>query len=138
MPVTLKYVDNNLQLNKVNMDTAAVGRDGEARFKDKHGIACQNTYRRVIRRAEECGMKVNGAKTTMICVSGTQSYQARSHIFGADGDIVRSEPSMKVLGYHLSSRPGAHAQVEALCKKIRRKYWVLFFLAFPSALTLGT
>ena len=35
---------------------------------------------------------------------------------------------MKVLHYYLSSRMGAHAHVEALCKKIRRKYWVLYHL----------
>ena len=52
-------------------------------------------------------MKVNGAKTTMICVSGAMSYTARSHIYGSDGGEVRSGEEMKVLGYHLSSRMGA-------------------------------
>ena len=64
----------------------------------------------------------------MICVSGAQSYQARSHIFGSEGDIVNSGPSVNVLGYHLSPRVGAHAHVAPLCKKIRQKYWVLYHL----------
>ena len=81
-----------------------------------------------LQEAEECGMKVNGAKTSMICISEAQSYQARSHIFGREGDIVISGPSMKVLGYHLSPRAGAHTHIAALCKKIRRKYWVLYHL----------
>ena len=73
-------------------------------------------------------MKVNGAKTTMICVSGAQSYQSRSHIYGSDGEVVNSGDSMKVLGYHLSPRAGADAHVAALCKRIRQKYWVLYHL----------
>ena len=64
----------------------------------------------------------------MICISGAQSYEARSHIRGLDGDEVRSGPSMKALGYHLSPRPGVHAHVRALEKRIRRQYWVLYHL----------
>ena len=73
-------------------------------------------------------MKVNGAKTTMLCVSGAQSYEARSHIRERDGDELRSGQSMKALGYHLSSKPGAHAHVKALEKRMIRQYWVLYHL----------
>ena len=79
-------------------------------------------------RAEEQGMKVNGAKTTMLCISGAQSYQARSHILGRNWEEVRSGPDMKVLGYHLFSGPGAHAHVKDLEKRMRRQYWVLYHL----------
>ena len=64
----------------------------------------------------------------MICVSGAISYQARSHIYGREGDVVRSGPDMKVLGYHLSSHPGVHAHIRALGKRMRKQYWVLYHL----------
>ena len=116
----MKCVDDNLQINKVNMETVVAGIDPcGTRYRDKHGIECQNIYRRTIGRAEECGMKVNGAKTTMLCVSGAQSDQARAHIRGRDGEEVRSGPSMKALWYHLSSKPGAHAHVKALEKRMK-------------------
>ena len=35
---------------------------------------------------------------------------------------------MKILGYHLSDRYGAHAHVKALGKRMRRQYWVLYHL----------
>ena len=35
---------------------------------------------------------------------------------------------MKILGFHLSNRPGVHAHVAALCKRMRRQYWVLYHL----------
>lgn len=73
-------------------------------------------------------MKVNSSKTAIICVSGTQSYRAESHIFDTDSNIIRSGETMKLLGFQLSNKPGVHAQVEALCKRMRRKYWVLYHL----------
>ena len=56
-------------------------------------------------------MRVNGRKTAMICVFAAKSYTAKSHVFGADGDIVESGDTMKVLVYHLFPRLGACAQV---------------------------
>ena len=73
-------------------------------------------------------MRVNEDKTTMVCVSGAQSYEARSHIYSADGKKIESVKEMKVLGYHLSDRPTAHAHVAALSKRIRSKYWVIYHL----------
>ena len=73
-------------------------------------------------------MKVNGSKTAMTCISGAQSYQARAHILQAGGEEVRSGPTMKVLGFHFSSSPTAHAHIKALCRRVRRKYWVLYHL----------
>ena len=73
-------------------------------------------------------MKVNQAKTSMICMSGAQSYRARSYQECAGGDRVESGSTMKILGFHLSSRPTMHTQVAALSKKVRTKYWVLYHL----------
>ena len=88
VPKTYKYVDDNLQVNVVNMETAAIGRDEGGRYRDKHGMECQNSFRYMVRRAEERGMKVNSSKTAIICVSGTQSYRAESHIFDTDSNII--------------------------------------------------
>ena len=73
-------------------------------------------------------MKVNGAKTTMLCMSGAVSYQARAHIYGRDGDRVESGSAMKILGFPLSDRPGVHAHVAVLTKRMRKQYWVLYHL----------
>ena len=72
--MVFKYVDDNLQVNRVNMETAVYGRDMEGKFRDKHGIQCQNSFRKVVRRSEQRGMKVNASKTAMICMSDSQSY----------------------------------------------------------------
>ena len=109
------------------METARRDQD-DVQFREKHVVACQNAYRYVIRRSEERGMKVNGNKTAMLCISGAQSYEARSFILGADGTRVDSGKTMKLLGVHLSNKPTAHAHVDALCRRMRQKYWVLYHL----------
>ena len=73
-------------------------------------------------------MKVNGAKTTMVCVSGAQSYQAESFINTSAGTVVESGRAMMILGFHMSPRPGVHEHVDVLCKRMRRQYWVLYHL----------
>ena len=73
-------------------------------------------------------MKVNEGKTALVNISGAQSYVAKSHIYAADGTRISSGTDMKVLGYHLSDKPGMHAQVNALSKRVRGKFWVLYHL----------
>ena len=73
-------------------------------------------------------MKVNTAKTGVLCISEAMSYNAHAFFYDADGNKIESTDSMKVLGFHLSSRPGMHAQVEAIRKKFRCAYWTIFHL----------
>ena len=73
-------------------------------------------------------MKVNTSKTAMVCVSGAQSYDAQAYVKDAEGGEISSSGSMKVLGFHLSSRPTVNAHVEVLCKRMRRQFWVLYNL----------
>ena len=62
-PKIFKYVYDNLQINRVNMATAIRGTENGSDMRMKYAVECQNTFRRITRRAEERGMKVNGGKT---------------------------------------------------------------------------
>ena len=75
------------------MGTADRGEDEAWKYCDKHAINCQNTFRRIIRRAGDRQIKVNGAKTAMVNVTGAQSYSARAHIWTGNGEEVKSGPS---------------------------------------------
>ena len=35
---------------------------------------------------------------------------------------------MKILGFHMSGRPNVSAHVEAIRKRFRQRYWILFHL----------
>ena len=67
----------------------------------------QNTFRRVLAKAEGRGMRVNIGKTAMLCVSDVVSFKADGYIEGEDGAIITSEntDSIKILGFHFGRRP---------------------------------
>ena len=73
-------------------------------------------------------MKVNAAKTAMLCMSDTMSYTVAGYIYDAEGNKIQSGETLKVLGFHFSSKPTMHAHVEALRKRFRRQYWSLYHL----------
>ena len=116
-----KFVDDGIMISKVNMDSASP--DGPAKLK--HDLLSQNVFRRVVRKAESRGMVVNKGKTKMLCISDAQSYKARSYLLDGDGSEIKSSESMKILGFHLDSRPSAHAHISALKKRMRDTTWIL-------------
>ena len=74
-------------------------------------------------------MRVNTGKTQMICISGAVTYVAESYIGDGEGGVIQSTTeSIKILGFHLSSKPGVSAHVTALRKKFRKRLWVILNL----------
>ena len=128
-PRKLKFVNDGMILSKMNMDSAepSVGVPSVpgGPVKTKHNLQTQNMFRRVVRRAESRGMVVNNKKTKILCVSDAQTYKARSFLLDADSNRLESGETLKVLGFHMDSRPGAHAHVRALKIRMRDTTWVL-------------
>ena len=124
-PRSLKFVDDSMLVSKVNMDSAPESLSVGKPIKSKHDIESQNVFRRMVRRAEERGMVVNNAKTKVLCVSDAQTYKAEAYLKDCDGADIKSSGSMKVLGYHMDSRPSCHAHVRALQVRMRDTTWVL-------------
>ena len=76
-------------------------------------------------------MVVNTSKTKMLCVSDAISFLPGSFIRTTDGEKIASggrRDQMKLLGFQVSSRPGVHAHVESLRRKIRQRFWILIHL----------
>ena len=70
-------------------------------------------------------MVVNKGKTKILCISDAQTYKARANLLDADGNRLESGGHMKVLGFHMDSRPSVHAHVQALRVRMRDTMWVL-------------
>ena len=58
-------------------------------------------------------------------MSDSQTYKAACRLEDADGNIIESGDSMKILGFHFDSRPSVHAHVTALQNRMRETAWVL-------------
>ena len=114
-----------MTIEKLNFETAAaLGPD----VKLKKAKRSQNIFRAVISRAQDMGMKVNTAKTNLMVVSDAQTFTPLAEIEDSEGNSIRSTGTMKVLGFHMSDRPTVAAHVEALRKRLRQRYWILFHL----------
>ena len=123
----LKYVDDGVIACKINMQSGkilSVSYQGKV-CKEKHDLITQNLFRRVVAKARARGMVVNHKKTRILCVSDALNYKALSFIRDSDGNKISSTESMKILGFHLDSRPTCHAHVDALRARMRETTWVL-------------
>ena len=124
-----KFVDDGIMDSRIDMENVkATMVDGGRPVKDKHAVATQNLFRRVVRNAESIGMKVNTGKTNQVCISDALSYTATAHIFTNDGQKLGTTDHMKVLGFHFGSKPTCSAHVQAIRKSFRGKYWLLIHL----------
>ena len=125
-PRKFKFVDDGLLLSKMNMDSAEVlGRVNGTVVKSKLDVQSQNVFRRVVAKAESRGMVVNREKTAILCMSDSQTYKAACKLQDSNGVVLHSGEKMKVLGFHLDSRPTVHAHVAALQVRMRGTAWVL-------------
>ena len=62
----IKYVDDNLILEKLCLDGRAIDADGK---KIAQAVRTQNLFRQITRIAHLKGMKVNSLKTMLLCIS---------------------------------------------------------------------
>lgn len=118
----LKYVDDNLLVEKYCFDGHVIDEEGR---KMARAIRTQNLFRQISRIAESMGMQVNSAKTLLMCISDSRTYEAAAFIEDARGVRVNSVPAMKILGVHFTNRPDVSAQVDSICRKMRSRTWML-------------
>ena len=94
-------------------------------YRVKHAVQAQNVFRHLVRKAEAIGMKVNAAKTTMVCFSDAAAYKADAYIEDEDGNRIGCQDRMKALGMRFSNRPDMGAHVDWIRKTYRERFWML-------------
>ena len=122
--VVVKYVDDNVLVEKLNFGRTAVVFIGGKYIKSRLAIGIQNAFDSITRHARRKKMKVNADKTQLLCISDSLNHTTQAFIEEANLKIVSGE-HMKVLGFCFSNRPTVAAHVLAVAKKLRKKFWVL-------------
>ena len=123
-----KYVDDNLQEEKVNFENALVDHITDKPTKNKHIILTQNVFRHIVRRVCAKGMKVNSKKTNLLCISDAQNFVTQAFFVDNEGNTIESSNTMKVLGFHFSERPNMDTHVAVMKRRFRERYWILVHL----------
>ena len=122
----LKYVDDNIIIEKVNFDS--VPSDGDS-TRTKLVARTENLFKLIVHLAESRGMKVNGAKTKSICISELKGYLPKAFFVDSTGNQVQTSSNIRILGFEFSSDIGMQAQVEEIKKGFRVRQWILTHLA---------
>ena len=127
-PSTHKYIDDQIIDCKLNMDNVVTKYEDGAPHRHKHALAAQNVFRRTVHNAESIGMQVNTKKTNSICISDAMTFKAEAYILATTGEKIQTKQHMKLLGFHFGPKPTCHAQVEAIRKSFRGRYWLLIHM----------
>ena len=121
----LRYVDDEVSLAKINFENSLGFTISGQKHRIKHAAQSQNEFRHLVRNAEKIGMKVNAAKTTLVCFSDALAYSPDAYIEDADGNVIRGQPTMKALGVRFSNRPDWKEHVAWIRKSFRARLWIL-------------
>ena len=117
----LKYVDDCLSIEKINFRKRRIGLASCVK-------ACktQSHYETVSYNARNRGMKLNEAKTKMICVSAARSYKPKANINAGDNNnIETADLPLRVLGFYFGTEPNVKANMSVLQRKFKSRIWAL-------------
>ena len=84
----------------------------------------QSFMEAIVSKAADMGMKVNCKKMQFLILSPDNGCNTTASIT-VGGTTLSATNKLKLLGYVIGSSPGAHAQVEFIREKFRRKFWSL-------------
>ena len=101
----LRLVDDGFCLSRVNFENSFGFHVNGLKDRVKHAVQSQNVFRHLVRNAVDIGMRVNTGKTTLVCFSDAQGYQADAYLEDGEGNTIRGTTSMKALGVRFSNRP---------------------------------
>ena len=123
--IILKYIDDNLSIEKLNFGRTDRVQVGQVFIKKRCAPGSQNAFRSITKNAKKIGMLVNSSKTQILVISDSLNFMPQVYIVDADGNTIESTSELKVLGFHFGSKPTMHLHVASVLKKMRCKYWAL-------------
>ena len=124
---TFKYIDDTTLVEAVDKHTAIRHVSSAAPTETVLPMLMDGAMASMVDKAESIGMRINCAKTQMLCVSADNGYQTTASLKIKDVPI-ESRKAVKLVGYHIGSSPGAAAQAEAIMDKFRIRFWSLINL----------
>ena len=120
-----KFVDDNLQTEKLSMRNQQTYFKDGILFKNPRVARSEHVFRHIISQTEKKGLLVNAGKTTLLAVSAAKSYETRAHIYDDQNQRVDNSGTLKALGFTFNSKGDVSTQVDILAKKFRKKVWSL-------------
>ena len=120
----MKYVDDGINAEVVNMKEVPLMLTGQDRFKETNAHATTLLLELIRKNAELKGMKVNERKTSLMCVSAARSFEAKVEL-KFNGQSVSGKDSLKILGVTLDKDCTFNSHVINVAKSLRSRTWAL-------------
>ena len=117
---TYKYVDDEVNTNKVNMKKSRMLVEDGRFFKEVIDTRTQELLQHIARKAESKGMAINASKTGLMLVSAASSFEPRVWI-ELDGQTVTGQDHMKLLGVTIDRDASFGTHIERIATKMRPK-----------------
>ena len=125
-PWCLKYVDD------VNGGERHFLKNGVSTFshmkerKDLRAVGCEELFAAIAHYAKAYGMRVNAAKTQLLCLSAAVNSEVTSHAFlGEKKTLIKSADSLTILGFMFGCKPSVAAHMDLIKQKYHARAWLL-------------
>ena len=120
-----KFVDDNLSNEKVFMKDIPTIETDEEYYKNARAGQFEKMFRHITNRAEKQGLKVNAEKTSLLAISASTTYRAKTHIYDNQNKRIDCSETLKALGFIFNQEADVKDQIECLCRRFRSRTWAL-------------
>ena len=110
---TYKFVDDQVNTNKVNMRQAKLLVENNVFFKEIVDLRTERLLEHIASKAKDKGMAINASKTGLMLVSAASSFEARTRL-NLGGQKIEGQDSMKILGVTIDSDASFRTHVNKL------------------------
>ena len=97
-----------------------------------HARFCEKKFAAISKNSEDIGMKINGAKTQLLCITDNNAALTKSYININNEETIMSNNSMKILGFTFGATPSVGYHVDAMIMKFRKSLWTLNHLKYAN------
>ena len=126
--LSFKYIDDTTIFYPARLETATRHITTATTVKRFEELPLGPVLDCLSRRSEEIGMKINTDKTQLLVVSPNNGCLTSAVMIAWNGTQIVSEETLKLVGFHFGSSPGAGKHVAQLRNKFRVKIWMIYHL----------
>ena len=119
-----KYIDDGLAGEELCNINAITHISDKKEVKLIHASRSEKFLKLTEQNASHIGMKINTAKTKMLCVTTAKNSSVNTFI-KAGGQVIKGEEELSILGYKIGREPTAEKQVDYIERRFYLKLWTL-------------
>ena len=127
-PEAFLYVDDTTLFQTVPLASATRHFTEATTIEELENLELERTLKNLEKRATDTGMKINGKKTQLLVISPRNGCVTSAAIQVSNEAAIRSQETMKLVGFTFGEEPNAGRHVDAVVESYRKGVWMLHHL----------